>query len=187
MAELPFILHFTANVMETSLFFEPFYITHSSIPMSDVYLSSFLLGQPSMELLATKSQALVPVLSFLIYQLWLTACTSSLVLPNTACSPSKCLSDYFPLHCTLWNGNIPFLLHRCHRISLFPNFYRFPACRQKRMFSTAILFLLFTYRYHLCNLAMQFQWSFRKRIGSKKEHFNLAFSLRMLDKVAVPL
>lgn len=75
--------------------FEPFYIPHSSNHISDVYLSSFLLGQASMEFLATRSQALLPVLSFLIYQFWVTACTSSLVLPKTTHPPST-WSDYFP-------------------------------------------------------------------------------------------
>lgn len=106
-AELPFPLHFTANALETSVSLEPFHISHSSIIISDVCLSNFLLGQPSTELLATKSQVLLPFLSFLIYQLWLTACTSSLVLANTTCFPS----DYFLLGCIgHWNANIPFLL-----------------------------------------------------------------------------
>lgn len=46
-AELPFILHFTADALETSVSLEPFHISPSSIIISDASLSSFLLGQPS--------------------------------------------------------------------------------------------------------------------------------------------
>jgi len=87
--------------------------------ISDVFLSSFLLGKPSIESLATKSQVLLPFLSFLIYQFWMTACTSSLVLANTLCFPNTRTSDSPLLHRTLWNANRPVLLYRCPSISKF--------------------------------------------------------------------
>lgn len=110
-AELPFTLHFTANALETSVSFEPSHVSHSSIIISDVFLPSFLLGQPSIELLATKPQVLLPFLSFLIYQFWLTACTSSLVLANTmclACTLWTCTSDSFLLGCIGHSGMLTY-------------------------------------------------------------------------------